>query len=331
MEVEGKVALVTGAAQGIGKAIIRELLENGASVSLIDIAVEKGEEYKTLLDEEFGEGKAIFIVCDVTNQDQLTDAFQQTVDHFGKLNIVVNNAGINNEKNWEKTINVNLNGMIRGTYLALKHMRKDEGGEGGLIVNMSSLAAHTCTSGLFSRSHFIQRNLAPAPPPLIATQSGSRACTKLSQPNQQDRERERAAHVPGLMPAAHQPVYTATKSGIIGFTRAIAAASEVGQYGVRINTIAPGFVNTALLQSIEHEENMGEYYKYEANIKEMMNHYGILEPLIVAKGVIELAENDTLNGAVMKITVSAGIHYEEYGPQYQAKIIAFLFISLVSY
>uniref|UniRef100_A0A6P8QNQ3 15-hydroxyprostaglandin dehydrogenase [NAD(+)] n=1 Tax=Geotrypetes seraphini TaxID=260995 RepID=A0A6P8QNQ3_GEOSA len=140
MEVEGKVALVTGAAQGIGKAIIRELLENGASVSLIDIAVEKGEEYKTLLDEEFGEGKAIFIVCDVTNQDQLTDAFQQTVDHFGKLNIVVNNAGINNEKNWEKTINVNLNGMIRGTYLALKHMRKDEGGEGGLIVNMSSLA-----------------------------------------------------------------------------------------------------------------------------------------------------------------------------------------------
>uniref|UniRef100_A0A6P8QRV8 15-hydroxyprostaglandin dehydrogenase [NAD(+)] n=1 Tax=Geotrypetes seraphini TaxID=260995 RepID=A0A6P8QRV8_GEOSA len=264
MEVEGKVALVTGAAQGIGKAIIRELLENGASVSLIDIAVEKGEEYKTLLDEEFGEGKAIFIVCDVTNQDQLTDAFQQTVDHFGKLNIVVNNAGINNEKNWEKTINVNLNGMIRGTYLALKHMRKDEGGEGGLIVNMSSLA--------------------------------------------------------GLMPAAHQPVYTATKSGIIGFTRAIAAASEVGQYGVRINTIAPGFVNTALLQSIEHEENMGEYYKYEANIKEMMNHYGILEPLIVAKGVIELAENDTLNGAVMKITVSAGIHYEEYGPQYQAKM-----------
>ncbi|XP_030047391.1 15-hydroxyprostaglandin dehydrogenase [NAD(+)] [Microcaecilia unicolor] len=262
--MKGKVALVTGGAQDIGKAIVRGLMEKGASVALIDIAVEKGEEYKNVLDKEFGSDKSLFIKCDVSKEDQLKDAFQKTVERFGKLHVVINNAGINNEKNWEKTIDVNLTGMIRGTYLGLKYMRTQNGGEGGLIVNMSSLA--------------------------------------------------------GIMPAAHQPVYTASKFGIIGFTRAIAAASDVGQYGVRINTICPGFVNTQLLQTIDNEENMGEYFQYRDNIKAMMDRYGILEPTSVVKGVIELFENENLNGAVMKITVSAGIHYEEYGPQYQPKM-----------
>ncbi|XP_029433422.1 15-hydroxyprostaglandin dehydrogenase [NAD(+)] isoform X2 [Rhinatrema bivittatum] len=177
---------------------------------------------------------------------------------------MINNAGINNEKHWKKTINVNLIGTIQGTYLALEYMKTQNGGEGGVIINMSSLA--------------------------------------------------------GLMPAAYQPSYTASKYGIVGFTRAIAAASNAGEYGVRINTICPAFVDTPLLKSVDNEEYMGEYFKYKENIKEMMNQYGILEPSLVAEGMINLVEDTSLNGAVMKVTCSEGIHFEEYAPQYEPKM-----------
>ncbi|KAG5830072.1 hypothetical protein ANANG_G00318140 [Anguilla anguilla] len=69
------------------------------------------------------------------------DAFDATVAKFGKLDIVINNAGINNEKNWEKTIEVNLTSLIKGTYLGLDHMSKEYGKDGGVIINVSSMAA----------------------------------------------------------------------------------------------------------------------------------------------------------------------------------------------
>ncbi|RXM29152.1 15-hydroxyprostaglandin dehydrogenase [NAD(+)] [Acipenser ruthenus] len=68
------------------------------------------------------------------------DAFKRTVEHFGKLDIVINNAGINNEKNWEKTIEVNLTSVVKGTYLGLEHMSKEHGKQGGVIINVSSMA-----------------------------------------------------------------------------------------------------------------------------------------------------------------------------------------------
>ncbi|GAA6089525.1 glycine receptor subunit alpha-3 [Tachysurus ichikawai] len=69
-------------------------------------------------------------------------AFKSTVERFGRLDIVINNAGINNEKNWEKTIEVNLTSVIKGTYLALEHMSKEYGKEGGVIINVSSMAGN---------------------------------------------------------------------------------------------------------------------------------------------------------------------------------------------
>ncbi|XP_073197766.1 15-hydroxyprostaglandin dehydrogenase [NAD(+)] isoform X4 [Lepidochelys kempii] len=118
----------------------------------------------------------------------------------------------------------------------------------------------------------------------------------------------------GLMPAAHQPVYCATKHGIIGFTRSIAMAAQMGNYGVRLNTICPGFVNTPILQSIDKEENMGQYYEYKDEIKDMMKFYGVMDPSLIAKGLLMILEDDALNGEVMKITASKGIHFQEYSP-----------------
>ncbi|XP_073698868.1 15-hydroxyprostaglandin dehydrogenase [NAD(+)] isoform X2 [Garra rufa] len=167
MSLHGKVALVTGGAQGIGRAVVEHLLESGAKVALVDLNQSVGEECKSDLDGKFGEDNCIFIQCDVTDAGKLRDAFQNTVEKFGRLDIVINNAGINNEKDWEKTIEVNLTSVIQGTYLALEHMSKEYEKEGGVIINVSSMAA--------------------------------------------------------FLHSPHQPVYTATKHGVIGFSRAIAA------------------------------------------------------------------------------------------------------------
>ncbi|KAM6267444.1 15-hydroxyprostaglandin dehydrogenase [NAD(+)] isoform 1-T1 [Spheniscus humboldti] len=317
MHVNGKVALVTGGAQGIGRAFVQALLGKGAKVSpgkgplpsasrlsapagtggrgvaaapsarlgsarlgsagessvcpagrrsalpslpvqvaLLDRNSEAGQESKAVLDEQFEAQRTVFIQCDVTDQEQLRGAFKKVIEHFGRLDIVVNNAGVNNEKDWESTIQINLTSVIRGTYLGLEYMRKGNGGDGGVIINISSLA--------------------------------------------------------GLMPAAFQPVYCATKHGVIGFTRSIALAANMENYGVRLNTICPGFVNTPILQSIDKEENMGQFYSYKDEIKNMMQFYGVMDPSIIAEGLITIIEDDTLNGEVMKITASQGIHFQQY-------------------
>uniref|UniRef100_UPI0016597327 15-hydroxyprostaglandin dehydrogenase [NAD(+)] isoform X2 n=1 Tax=Halichoerus grypus TaxID=9711 RepID=UPI0016597327 len=143
MHVNGKVALVTGAAQGIGRAFAEALLHKGAKVALVDWNLEAGVKCKAALDEQFEPQKTFFIQCDVADQEQLRDTFRKVVDHFGRLDILVNNAGVNNEKNWEKTVQINLVSVISGTYLGLDYMSKQNGGEGGIIINMSSLAEST--------------------------------------------------------------------------------------------------------------------------------------------------------------------------------------------
>lgn len=82
--------------------------------------------------------------------------------------------------------------------------------------------------------------------------------------------------------------------------------------GVRLNVICPGFVDTPILESIEKEENMGQYIEYKDQIKAMMKFYGVLHPSTIANGLINLIEDDALNGAIMKITASKGIHFQDY-------------------
>ncbi|XP_044768509.1 15-hydroxyprostaglandin dehydrogenase [NAD(+)] isoform X2 [Neomonachus schauinslandi] len=188
MHVNGKVALVTGAAQGIGRAFAEALLHKGAKVALVDWNLEAGVKCKAALDEQFEPQKTFFIQCDVADQEQLR----------------------------------------------------------------------------------------------------------------------------GLMPVAQQPVYCASKHGIIGFTRSAAMAANLMNSGVRLNAICPGFVNTPILESIEKEENMGQYIEYKDHIKDMMKFYGILDPSMIASGLITLIEDDALNGAIMKITTSKGIHFQDY-------------------
>ncbi|XP_063059707.1 15-hydroxyprostaglandin dehydrogenase [NAD(+)]-like isoform X2 [Engraulis encrasicolus] len=140
MALDGKVAVVTGGAQGLGRGFAEVLLKNRAKVSLFDVDEVSGNTTKCVLEKEFGPDQILFCQCDVTSEEQFKDAFQRTVQKFGGINIVCNNAGISNETDWEKTVAVNLNGVIRGTYLALNHMKKENGGRGGVIINIASLA-----------------------------------------------------------------------------------------------------------------------------------------------------------------------------------------------
>ncbi|XP_075225631.1 15-hydroxyprostaglandin dehydrogenase [NAD(+)]-like [Lycorma delicatula] len=141
MDLKGKVALITGGAGAIGRAYTDELLKNGAKVAICDLDVDQGEKLVEDFSLKYGQGKALFCQCDVTDYPQFEESFQKTVSAFGGLDIVINNAGIFNDRFWELEVDVNLNGVIRGTLLAQRLMRKERGGKGGgtVIITASTL------------------------------------------------------------------------------------------------------------------------------------------------------------------------------------------------
>ncbi|XP_011647743.1 peroxisomal hydratase-dehydrogenase-epimerase-like [Pogonomyrmex barbatus] len=138
MEIKGQVALVTGAASGIGKAYAVELLNQGAKVAICDINTEEGEKLVETLAAKYGKDRVIFSQCDVTDYPQFEESFQTTIAEFGHIDIVINNAGIMNDRFWELEVDINLNGVIRGTLLAQRFMGTDRGGQGGIVINTGS-------------------------------------------------------------------------------------------------------------------------------------------------------------------------------------------------
>lgn len=139
MEIKGSVAIITGAARGLGRAFAETLLARGAKVCVADIDTEQGQTTVAELQANHGEGNVIFVSCNVTSDDDFKGVWDATVEKLGPVNILVNNAGIGNEQKWEKTIEVNLGGCMRGTLLALERMGTNKGGSGGVVVNISSI------------------------------------------------------------------------------------------------------------------------------------------------------------------------------------------------
>ncbi|XP_050436242.1 15-hydroxyprostaglandin dehydrogenase [NAD(+)]-like [Adelges cooleyi] len=140
MSVKNQVALVTGGASGIGYEYVKYLLQNGAKVAVCDINVQSCEDVTEDLTFEYGYKNVIVIKCDVTDDVQFENAFKTCIKKYGKLNIVINNAGVldNSLDNWAKTINVNYAGVVRGTMLAIKYMGLQSGGYGGTVVQTAS-------------------------------------------------------------------------------------------------------------------------------------------------------------------------------------------------
>lgn len=138
--VEGKVAIVTGAASGLGAASVQLLAQEGAKVVLTDINEKDGQ----ALADSLG-GNALFIRHDVREEEQWISVIEQTVAHFGRLDVLVNNAGVvvvadvehTTLENWRFVNAVGTDGTFFGCKHAIPAMRKSGGGG---IVNMSSLA-----------------------------------------------------------------------------------------------------------------------------------------------------------------------------------------------
>ncbi|XP_075529719.1 15-hydroxyprostaglandin dehydrogenase [NAD(+)]-like [Dermacentor variabilis] len=138
--LHGKVALVTGGAMGLGKAITEHLLQQGCRVAFIDLNESAGIDTERGFRATFGEDRVIFMKCDITKDEAFEDCFVRAKKKFGRLDIVVNNAGFAGEESWRKIFEINTMAVYFGTLLALKYMGKDRGGEGGYVINIASIA-----------------------------------------------------------------------------------------------------------------------------------------------------------------------------------------------
>ncbi|MFN3232013.1 MAG: SDR family oxidoreductase [Alphaproteobacteria bacterium] len=140
--VDGKVCLVTGGGSGLGRADAIRLAEEGAKVVVTDVNVAGGEETVSLA----GNG-AIFMEQDVANEDRWPEIIKATTDHFGKLNVLVNNAGIvvvatvesTTTEEWRRIHSIMTDGVFWGMKYGLEAMKAN--GEPGSIINVSSTAA----------------------------------------------------------------------------------------------------------------------------------------------------------------------------------------------
>lgn len=138
-DFNGKVALITGGAMGLGRGIADALLQKGCKVSILDIDEATGKATVADLIKKHPNSNCVFYKCDVAVETQLEDGFKKTKNHFGAIDIVINNAGIAGEENWRKVFAVNIDAVFSGTLLGIKYMDKFKGLKGGHIINVSSI------------------------------------------------------------------------------------------------------------------------------------------------------------------------------------------------
>lgn len=240
--LRGKVALITGSARGIGKAISLCFAKAGADIILNYTSEKSAEDIKHLEEEIHQLGShVISIRADVSQFDEAKKLIDGAVKAFGKIDILVNNAGITrdmllirmSEKEFSEVLDVNLKGVFNCSKLGIKSMMK----AGGSIINMSSVI------GL---------------------------CGNVGQSN-----------------------YAASKAGIIGFTKAV--AKEYASRNIRVNTIAPGAIQTEMLES------MNEKAKEEMLRQIPMKRYGSSEE--VAQAALFLASDlsSYITGEVIRV------------------------------
>ncbi|RDD43068.1 15-hydroxyprostaglandin dehydrogenase [NAD(+)] [Trichoplax sp. H2] len=249
MKIEGKTAIVTGGAQGIGEQFCRALVDHGANVIIADLKKQRGEDLCRELNKQHRSNRAKFIQCDVTSKADLQNTIHSAIKTFGRLDILCNNAGVTEIGNWEKAIEINFTSVIRGTKLAIEVMSTRNGGHGGVIINTASMGA--------------------------------------------------------IFPIMGGPVYSGTKFGVLGFSRSLSNLNASD--GIRVNVICPAFVRTEMFEASipNYIDSYGNDFQ-----KKMKKH--IVSPVLVARGMIQLVEDDTKNDAVMRVTGVRGIDYYKF-------------------
>ena len=202
----GKVALVTGASRGIGKAIAIQLQTLGATV----VGTATSEHGADKISEYLGAGNGL--VLNVTNDDSIAAMFVAIKEAHGGIDILVNNAGITRDNlfmrmkddEWQDIMNTNLTSVFKVSKAAIRPMMKKRNGR---IINIGSVV--------------------------------------------------------GSMGNAGQVNYSTAKAGLLGFTKSL--AREIASRGITVNTIAPGFIDTDMTQTLTDEQKEGIFSQVPAN------------------------------------------------------------------
>jgi len=203
---KGRVAIVTGASRGIGRATALALAKEECNVV---IGYEKRREKADEVTQAARQSgvKAMAVVCDVSNRSDVESMFKTTMQEFGKIDILVNNAGVDfgaklletTEEVWDRTLDVNLKGVFLCTQVAARYMIQRRYGK---IVN-------------------------------VASNSGF-----------------------GIA-VWREAAYAASKAGVIQLTKT--AAFELGEYGINVNCVAPGAVNTEMLKGNMTDQDYAQF------------------------------------------------------------------------
>jgi len=263
-DLAGQVALITGGAGAIGRAISKGLIEAGVRVALVDIADERLQSYGQELAADYGPGKVLTIVADVCDSQQVQRAFGITMEAFGRLDILVNNAATTqikavdllSDEDIDLIIDTNLKGYVKCAREAVRIMKAS--GVGGSLLFISS------------------KN--------------------------------------GLAGAANKSLYCATKGGELTMARSL--AMELGEFGIRVNSICPDAVlegsglweddsyrlGTAKRYNISEQE-IPDYYKQRCALKTN------IKPVDVANAALFLLSDNAakLTGAIL--TVDGGVAF----------------------
>jgi 3-hydroxyacyl-CoA dehydrogenase/3-hydroxy-2-methylbutyryl-CoA dehydrogenase len=251
LRIDGSVALVTGGVSGLGFGAATRIVEMGGRVVMMDINEERGKTAR----EELGDNSR-FIVCDVTDPDNVRSAVEGAAGAFDGIHILVNAAGVATAQRvlsrdgtmfdldrFKFTVGVNLIGMfdvIRNTARVMAGNDPAESGERGVIVNVASIAAFDGQIG--------------------------------------------------------QAAYSASKGGIVGMT--LPLARDLASYAIRVNTIAPGIMDTPLL-----DDTPQELREALAGLHVFPQRLGT--PADFAHLVTAVVENEMLNGEVIRLDAAA--------------------------
>ena len=242
---ENKVALITGATRGIGKEIALELAENGFDIAINYRSKQEGmEELKKEIEKH--NVRAEFVKADVSNFEECENMVKETIEKFGKIDVLVNNAGITKDglimrmkkEDFENVIDVNLTGTFNVTRNVIPYMIKQKSGR---IINLSSVV--------------------------------------------------------GVVGNAGQTNYSASKAGIIGFTKSL--AKEVASRNILVNAIAPGFIDTDMTNVLS--DTVKEGINAQIPLKRMGS------PREVAKIVKFLSSDDSSYVTGQVINVDGGM------------------------
>jgi len=237
MRFDGKVAVVTGASRGIGRATALAFAREGCNI-VVNYERNRDKANEVVAAIRRTNAQAIAAKCDVSIRNEVEIMFQATLDEFGKVDILVNNAAIGiaaplletADELWDRTLNVNLKGVFLCTQVAARHMIQRRYGK---IVNVASNSAYG-----------------------IAVWG--------------------------------ETAYAASKAGVMQLTKT--AAFELGKYGINVNCVAPGAIDTDMLKGDMTDQEYNELI----NSRKATSSLGIIgKPEDIANAILFFASDDS--------------------------------------